>query len=97
MSAKLSIKDVPDPIAEGLRQRAARNHRSLQGEWMAIVEQAAAEATPAEAAARRVPVLGWQSIEQLMAERESAGWHPDASLQRAPLAVDILRADRDAR
>ena len=36
----LSIKDVPDAWAENLRQRAARNHRSLQGELMAIIEQA---------------------------------------------------------
>ena len=36
--ATISIKDVPDPWAEALRQRAARNHRSLQGELMAIIE-----------------------------------------------------------
>lgn len=36
----LSIKDVPEAWAESLRQRAARNHRSLQGELMAIIEQA---------------------------------------------------------
>jgi len=39
----LSIKDVPGALAEKLRQRAARNHRSLQGELMAIVEAAARE------------------------------------------------------
>jgi plasmid stability protein len=39
----LSIKDVPEAWAEALRQRAARNHRSLQGELMAIIETAAAE------------------------------------------------------
>ena len=43
MGVNLSIKDVPDDVAERLRQRAARNHRSLQGELMAIVEQAAHE------------------------------------------------------
>ena len=37
----LTIKDVPEPLAERLRQRAARNHRSLQGELMSIIEQAA--------------------------------------------------------
>jgi plasmid stability protein len=37
--ANISIKDVPDSMAEALRQRAARNHRSLQGELMAILEQ----------------------------------------------------------
>ena len=38
----ISIKDVPDAWAECLRQRAARNHRSLQGELMAIIERAVA-------------------------------------------------------
>ena len=36
----LSIKDVPEVWAEALRQRAARNHRSLQGELTAILEAA---------------------------------------------------------
>jgi len=36
----LSIKDVPEALAEALRQRAARNHRSLQGELMALLEEA---------------------------------------------------------
>lgn len=35
----LSIKDVPEALAEQLRQRAARNHRSLQGELMALLEE----------------------------------------------------------
>ncbi|HEY3130565.1 MAG TPA: Arc family DNA-binding protein [Acidobacteriota bacterium] len=34
----LSIKNVPDEIVERLRRRAARNHRSLQGELMEIIE-----------------------------------------------------------
>ena len=38
--SNLSIKDVPEAWAETLRQRALRNHRSLQGELMAIIEQA---------------------------------------------------------
>lgn len=37
----LSIKYVPDHVAQRLRERAARNHRSLQGELLAIVEEAA--------------------------------------------------------
>lgn len=39
----LSIKDVPEALAEALRQRAARNHRSLQGELMSIIESASVE------------------------------------------------------
>lgn len=38
--SNLSIKDVPEAWVESLRQRAARNHRSLQGELMAIIEKA---------------------------------------------------------
>ncbi len=38
----LSIKDVPEPLLTAIRQRAARNHRSLQGELMALLEAAAA-------------------------------------------------------
>lgn len=62
----LTIKDVPAPLAERLRQRAARNHRSLQGELMSIIEQAARQ-TPQEsdqapatlpAIARRTPGSG---------------------------------------
>ncbi len=37
----LSIKDVSEPLLEAIRRRAARNHRSLQGELMALLEDAA--------------------------------------------------------
>ena len=49
--SNLSIKDVPEAWAESLRQRAARNHRSLQGELMAIIEQAVASGADALAPA----------------------------------------------
>ena len=41
MPVTLSIKDVPDHLAESLRARARRNHRSLQGELMAMLEMQA--------------------------------------------------------
>ena len=37
----LSIKNVPEQTVEGLRARARRNHRSLQGELLSIVQTAA--------------------------------------------------------
>ncbi len=40
MAVSLSIKDVPDRLARLLRDRAARNHRSIQGELMHILEEA---------------------------------------------------------
>ncbi|MCU0593554.1 MAG: Arc family DNA-binding protein [Desulfobacterales bacterium] len=46
MPVNLSIKNVPDETAEELRKRAAKNHRSLQGELMAILEEAAGKSTP---------------------------------------------------
>ncbi len=44
MPVTLSVKNVPDEVVERLRDRARRNHRSLQGELMAIVERASLEA-----------------------------------------------------
>ncbi len=41
MPTTLSIKNAPDAVVDRLRQRASRNHRSLQGELMAIIENAA--------------------------------------------------------
>lgn len=133
MSINLSIKGVSDQVADRLRVRAERHHRSLQGELMAIVERAAAEDDAAPAAARSAampgaampgattatgpdsagaaaptlaqpaaphgPVLrqGWRSIDDLLADRRERGplaTPPPAGL---PLAVDIVRADRDSR
>ena len=51
MPINLSINDVPDELVERLRRRAARHHRSLQGELLAIIEDAVRtepELTPAE-------------------------------------------------
>ncbi len=40
MPVNLSIKNAPDDVVQRLRERAVRNHRSLQGELMAIIEDA---------------------------------------------------------
>ncbi len=39
MPVNLSIKNTPDEIVKRLRERASRNHRSLQGELLAILEE----------------------------------------------------------
>jgi antitoxin FitA len=59
MPINLSIKNAPDDVVRRLRVRAARHHRSLQGELLAIIEAAAEEErqrTPADilAAVRRL-------------------------------------------
>lgn len=51
MPVNLSIKNAPDDVVHRLRQRAERHHRSLQGELLAIVEEAVRSdqtLTPAE-------------------------------------------------
>ena len=40
MPVNLSIKNAPDDVVQRLKARAARHHRSLQGELMAILEEA---------------------------------------------------------
>jgi plasmid stability protein len=60
MPVTLSVKNVPDHVAELLRRRAARNHRSLQGELLAILEETVvgpARLSPREIL-RRVRSLG---------------------------------------
>ena len=38
MTVTLSIKNVPEDLANRLRKRAKDNHRSLQGELMSLLE-----------------------------------------------------------
>lgn len=45
MPVNLSIKNVTDELAQLLRERATRHHRSLQGELMVILEQSVEEKT----------------------------------------------------
>ncbi|MBM3560049.1 MAG: Arc family DNA-binding protein [Alphaproteobacteria bacterium] len=40
MAVNLSIKNAPDEVLQGLRRRAEKHHRSLQGEMLAILEEA---------------------------------------------------------
>jgi plasmid stability protein len=101
----LSIKDVPDELAEQLRQRAARNHRSLQGEMMAILEQAMRPMRPPlpvwiPVTAHEVvgvgriahPLLpqGTRSLEQIAAEHRERFPKP---VDIGPRTVDIVQAE----
>lgn len=93
----LSIKDVPEETAEALRQRAARNHRSLQGELMAIIQQAAQAGNPGS------PPANWGAFDGRRGTRtideiaeESRRLYPEP-VRGGPLGVDIVRGDRDSR
>jgi plasmid stability protein len=62
MPVNLSIKNAPDDVVARLRERAARHHRSLQGELLAILEEAVR------------PPRGL-TPEQVLAEVERLGLH----------------------
>lgn len=46
MPVNLSIKDAPSEVVHRLLERADRDHRSLRGESMAIIDAAVSEERP---------------------------------------------------
>jgi len=62
MGVNLSIKNVPAETVERLKQRAKKNHRSLQGELRALID-VATEQTPA----------GSMTIDELVAKGRRLG------------------------
>ncbi|MBI2872071.1 MAG: Arc family DNA-binding protein [Chloroflexi bacterium] len=62
MPVNLSVKNVPDDLAERLRKRAKRHHRSLQGELMVILEEATGPTNlSVDEAERRLRVLDFRT------------------------------------
>jgi len=94
----LSIKNVPDEVLDKLRERASQHHRSIQGELMALLSAALeSQATARPAGTQEVPKLrrsGTRRIEEIAAEHRE---HVKKPVKRGPLAVDLIRAERDAR
>ena len=65
MTVNLSIKKVPDELAERLRERAKGNHRSIQGELMSILEDTLAPRNlTMEEAHRMVKALGLKTSDE---------------------------------
>jgi plasmid stability protein len=107
----ISVKDVPEAWAEALRQRAARNHRSLQDELMALIQcavepESAASAKQTSAQRRSTvvgfdrfgnPILrqGWKTVEQVVAELKAK--YPDGPVAGQGSSIDMIREDRDSR
>lgn len=104
----LSIKDVPPAWAEALRQRALQHHRSLQGELMAILEQALTH-VPTEAAGRAEParqpagadaygrpVLRQGSKTLAQVRQELRARYPQAIVEQSS-SVALIREERDSR
>ena len=94
MAVNLSIKGVPDDLATRLRQRAEANHRSLQGELMSIVERAVTLPSDVDRAPIGVTQHNSKNVDEWLAERRL---RPSRHIDGLPLAVDIIRADRDKR
>lgn len=92
----LSIMNVPEDVVARLRKRARANHRSLQGELLALACRAAQ--TSDTAAARneqsRRKSAGHRTIEQIVAEHRER--HP-LPVADAPSAAELIRSERDAR
>jgi hypothetical protein len=108
----LSVKDVPEAWAEALRQRAARNHRSLQGELMQILEAAVHTAPAAQQVLHLVEPTGGAARHgrpgaMLVGQRRGTKTIAQISAELdakypepvtgVDLGRDIIRAERDAR
>ena len=92
----LSIKNVPDDVVARLRERARVNHRSLQGELLALACRAADTSDAGTETSRhlRGEAGGRKSIEQIAAEHRQRQSTPVAD---APRAAELIRRERDAR
>lgn len=91
----LSIKNVPADIVGKLRERATANHRSLQGELMALITRLVGEPPELAREASSPPTSrGHKSIEQIAAEHRGRAKLPS---RKGGRSVDLIRADRDAR
>lgn len=92
MGVSFSVKNVPEEVAERLRVRAERNHRSLQGELMAILKAAACDEAPV--LARVGENRGSRSVEDTL--RSLRTLFPDSS-QGVASSASLIRLMRDGR
>lgn len=99
MPVNLSIKNAPDDVVWRLKQRAGRNHRSLQGELLAIIEEAVREPRPmtieefqAEVRRRGLPTEPKpMTVDELLAEARRLG------IATPSESAEMMRKDRDER
>lgn len=105
MAVNFSIKQVPEGVAKRLRQRAERNHRSLQRELLAIIEAAVAtdavvaEPGPASYSVKRVKSKpAKRGAKQILTLEEL--WQRARAIGPTPVdepAAALIRRDRDER
>ena len=90
MPVNLSVKNVPDELAERLRRRAAANRRSLQRELLSILEGAAGYGEPSAPQASGAPrdTITIQELAELSLKLFPRG---------TASSVDYIRRLRDRR
>ena len=71
MAVNLSIKNASDEVVAALKLRAKRNHRSLQGELMAIIEAAAREEGQSAANGLQEAGAAWSGRDEARAAEEA--------------------------
>ncbi|HTO41771.1 MAG TPA: Arc family DNA-binding protein [Rhizomicrobium sp.] len=88
---------MPDEIADQLKARAQRNHRSVQGEIMAILEDAIGGGPGLREQQRAFLREDHQPISpaRKLTIREIAQWAKLSGLKTAPDSVQMIREDRD--
>jgi plasmid stability protein len=91
MAVNLSVKNVPDELAELLRRRAAANHRSLQKELLSILEAALGRAAAPRGSAMPVADGRTLTIDEVAERARKLFPHGTES------SVDYIRRMRDSR
>jgi plasmid stability protein len=66
----LSIKNASDQVVAALKLRARQNHRSLQGELMAIIEKAAKQGERSADQGLREAAGSWHGRDEAAAARQ---------------------------
>jgi plasmid stability protein len=97
MPVNLSVRNVPDEIADKLRARAERNHRSLQGEMLSLLSEAAGEGGFGDQGREFTGVKSGQnrklSLDEVVAEIRKLGLPRPAKNE----STQMIREDRDNR
>ncbi|HEU0216003.1 MAG TPA: hypothetical protein VFQ90_05040 [Stellaceae bacterium] len=88
MSVNLSIKNASEEVVAALKLRAKRNHRSLQGELMAIIEEAARAGTSSAAQGLQEAAASWQGRDE---EDETAVAQKQARQRNIERAVALMK------
>jgi antitoxin FitA len=79
--AQILVRDLDEAVVVRLKERARDNHRSLQGEVKAILEEAAGQATNAE-------------VEAIL-DRWQRYWEQKGKIFSD--SAELIREDRDSR